>query len=131
MWPSHLSAGGGAGDRDAALLLEVHVVHGGAVAAALHFFDLVDAAGVEQDPLAERRLARVDVGGNADVAKLFEVHVYLSLSRKLSGPVTPGKHEQRRVAVVGPGGKIHRERRAEAYSGQLPLTHSYSTLSIG
>ena len=63
-----LDRGGGAGDRDAALALQVHVVHGGAVAVAADVFDLVDAAGVEQNPLAQGRLARVDVGGDADVA---------------------------------------------------------------
>ena len=60
--PSHLTRGRGAGDGDAALLFELHVVHGGAVAAAADVFDLVNTAGVEQDALAERRLARVDVG---------------------------------------------------------------------
>ena len=65
-----LERGGGAGDRDAALLLELHVVHGGAVAAAADVLDLVDAAGVVQNPLAQGRLARVDVGRDADVAKL-------------------------------------------------------------
>ena len=37
-------------------------------------FNLVDAAGVEQNPLAQGRLARVDVSGDADVAKFLEVH---------------------------------------------------------
>ena len=75
MWSFPLDRGGGAGDRDAALLLQLHVVHGRAVAAALDLLDPVDAAGVEQDPLAERGLARVDVGGDADVAQFFQVHV--------------------------------------------------------
>ena len=40
----------------------------------LDLLDLVDAAGVEQDPLAERGLARVDVGRDADVANFAKVH---------------------------------------------------------
>ena len=55
--------------------LQVHVVHGRAVAAALDLLDPVDAAGVEQDPLAQGGFARVDVGGNADVAQVLQVHV--------------------------------------------------------
>ena len=51
-----LHRGRGAGDRDAALPLQVHVVHGGAGPAALHFLHAVDAAGVEQHPLAESGL---------------------------------------------------------------------------
>ena len=65
---------GGAGDGDAALLLQVHVVHGGAAAAAMHLLHAVDAAGIEQDPLAERGLARVDVGRNADVSQFCQIH---------------------------------------------------------
>ncbi len=48
-----LDRGRGAGDRDAALPLQVHVVHGGAGPAALHLLHAVDAARVEQHPLAE------------------------------------------------------------------------------
>ncbi len=57
-----LHRGAGAGDRDAALALEVHEVHGGAIAAAFDVFDLVDPAGIKQNPLAQGRFARVDVG---------------------------------------------------------------------
>ena len=67
--------GGGAGNRDTALSFQVHVVHRGARAASLDFLDAMDAAAVVQDPLAERGLARVDVGRNADVAEFAEVHV--------------------------------------------------------
>ena len=59
---------GGAGDRDAPLAFEIHVVHGGAVAAAFDFIDPMDAAGIEEDPLAQGRFARVDMGRNADVS---------------------------------------------------------------
>src|SRR3990167_2497709 len=60
-------AGGGCrGDGDAALLLLLHPVHrGGAV---MHFADLVVHTCVEQDALGRRRLAGIDVRGNADVA---------------------------------------------------------------
>ena len=68
-----LDGGGGAGDRDAAFAFEVHVVHRGAPF-ALDLLHAMDAAGVVQDPLAERGLARVDVGRDADVAKFCEIH---------------------------------------------------------
>ncbi len=53
-------------DRDAALLLLDHVVHDRA--ALVHLTDLVGLAGVVQDPLGRRGLARVDVGHDPDVA---------------------------------------------------------------
>ncbi len=53
------------GDRDAALLLLLHVVHDGG--AVVHFADLVRNAGVEKDALGRRRLAGVDVRGDTDV----------------------------------------------------------------
>ena len=43
----------------------------------VHFLHAVDAAGVEQDPLAEGGLARVDVGRNADIAEFAQIHVRL------------------------------------------------------
>ena len=56
----------GGRDRDAALLLLLHPVHGrGAV---MDFADLVGLAGVIEDALGRRRLAGVDVGHDADVA---------------------------------------------------------------
>ena len=56
----------GRGDRDAALLLLLHVVHGrGAV---VHLAHAVQAPGVVQDALRGRGLAGVNVRGNADVA---------------------------------------------------------------
>ncbi len=68
-----LDCGGGAGDRDAALAFEVHVVHRRAPF-ALDLLDPVDPAGVIQDALAQGGFARVDVGRNADVAQFREVH---------------------------------------------------------
>ncbi len=43
-------------------------------AAAADILDLVNPAGVVQNPLAQGRFARVDVRRNADVAKFLEVH---------------------------------------------------------
>ena len=60
-------------DRDALLPLEVHRVHLGADAVlAAHLVNLVDAARVKEDALGQRRLARVDVRRDADVADAFE-----------------------------------------------------------
>ena len=72
----------GGRDRDAALLLLLHPVHGRR--AVVHLTDLVVDAGVEQDALGRGGLARVDVGHDPDVADLGQVgldvdsHVYLS-----------------------------------------------------
>ena len=57
-------------DRDAALLLLLHPVHGrGAV---VHFTDLVGLAGVVQDALGRSRLPGIDVGHDADVPIAIE-----------------------------------------------------------
>ena len=63
--------GRGGRDRDAALLLLRHPVHGGR--AIVDLTDLVVDAGVEEDPLGRRRLARVDVRHDPDVSDLGEV----------------------------------------------------------
>jgi hypothetical protein len=61
----------GGRDGDAALLLLVHPVHGrGAV---VDFADLMVLAGVVQNPLGRRRLARVDVGHDAEVAVVLDL----------------------------------------------------------
>src|SRR2546425_7322644 len=57
-------------DRDAALLLLHHPVH--RRGAFVNLADLVRPAGVVQDPLGRRRLARVDMGHDADVARLLQ-----------------------------------------------------------
>jgi len=57
-------------DRDAALLLLRHPVH--RRGALVHLAELVGAAGVVEDPLGRRRLARVDVGHDPDVADAVE-----------------------------------------------------------
>ena len=57
-------------DRDAALLLLRHPVH--RRGALVHLAHLVGAAGVVEDPLGRRRLARVDVGHDPDVPDAVE-----------------------------------------------------------
>ena len=65
-----LAGGRGGRDRDAALLLLLHPVHrGGALVDLAH---LVGAAGVVEDALGRRRLARIDVGHDPDVPGLLE-----------------------------------------------------------
>ncbi len=71
-----LDRGSSTGDGDSALALQLHVVHGRAFPATLDLLDGVDAAGIEEDPLAESGLTRVDVGGNPNVAKFRKFHVY-------------------------------------------------------
>ena len=61
---------GGGRDRDAPLLLLGHPVH--RRGALVHLAHLVRAAGVVEDPLGRRRLARVDVGHDPDVADAVE-----------------------------------------------------------
>ena len=60
-----LARDGGGGDRDATLALLVHVVGRGV--AVMHLADAVRHAGIVQDTLGRRRLARIDVGSDADV----------------------------------------------------------------
>ena len=68
------AVGRGRLDGDAALALELHRVHLRADAVlALDVVDRVDAVGVEEDALGERRLARVDVGADADVPDLLQL----------------------------------------------------------
>ena len=57
-------------DRDAALLLLGHPVHGGR--ALMDLAELVDLLRVEEDPLGHGRLARVDMGDDSDVPRLRE-----------------------------------------------------------
>ena len=67
-----IPAGGGrrAGDRDAALALLLHPVHGGG--AFIHGTDLVGHTRIEQDAFRRRGLTRVDVRHDPDVARVFE-----------------------------------------------------------
>ncbi len=57
-------------DRDAALLLLLHPVHGGG--ALMDLADLVRLAGVKEDALGRRRLAGVDVRHDAEIAVVFD-----------------------------------------------------------
>jgi hypothetical protein len=64
-------AGRGRGsDGDAALLFLFHVVHDSC--AVMHFTDLVRYARVKKNALGRRRLARVNVGRDADVPIAFD-----------------------------------------------------------
>ena len=67
------TGGGGGGDGDATLLLLLHPVHGGG--ALVDLTDLVVAAGVIEDALGERRLARVDVSHDPDVPGSAQRHL--------------------------------------------------------
>ena len=67
---SPVDLGGRRGDRYPAFAFEVHEVHRGAAVSSgsVYFLYAVDSPGVEQDALAERGLARVDMGGNTNVS---------------------------------------------------------------
>ena len=69
-----LHAGGGAGDRDPALAFQIHIVHRGAVTTTLDLLDAMDAPCVEKNALRKRCFAGVDMGRDAHVAKLGEIH---------------------------------------------------------
>src|SRR5207248_7856799 len=75
------AVGGGRLDGDALLALQLHRVHLGAdLVLPLHLVDLVDPPGVIEDALGQGRLARVDVGRDADVADEVDVrHVCSAL----------------------------------------------------
>ena len=67
-------AGGCRGsDRDAALLLLGHPVHGGR--ALMDLAELVDLLRVEEDPLGDGGLARIDMGDDSDVPRSCERNV--------------------------------------------------------
>src|SRR5262249_40953903 len=83
-----LAVGGCAGDRDAALALLLEIVHrGGAV---VHLALPVNAAGVEQDALGERRLAGIGVRHDAHVGQAREV---LAAGKRLLAAVHCSRHE--------------------------------------
>ncbi len=64
------TGGGGGGDGDATLLLLHHPVHGGR--ALVHLTDLVVHPRVEEDALGGRRLTGINVGHDADVARIVQ-----------------------------------------------------------
>ena len=81
--------------------------------AALHLVDAVDAAGVEQDPLAERGFARVDMGGNSDIPQHFQVHENLDYPKKRSSASTPFQRAScARVGALNSLGHPERPKRA-------------------
>ena len=82
------NGGGGAVDGDAPRPLLRVVVHGGV--AVMHFTGAVDFAGGEQHPFTDRGLARIDVGNDADIAKLPRARVG-SHTMLLEDPA-PGLH---------------------------------------
>jgi hypothetical protein len=65
------------------------VVHGCAIAATFDFFDLVNAARVKQDPLAQGRFARVNVSRNTDVTHVLEVHLSTNYWKRSNCPIEP------------------------------------------
>ena len=75
------AGGGRGGDRDPALLLLFHPVHGGG--AVVHLTDLVAHTGVVEDALGGRRLAGIDVRHDADIADLVEVSQHILCHRSL------------------------------------------------
>ena len=84
----------GGRDRDAALLLLLHPVHGGG--ALMDFADLVGLSGVVEDPLGRRGLAGIDVGHDAEVAVV--------LDRVRAGHrIAPERRRNRLPAVVREG----------------------------
>ena len=90
--------GGGRGDRDPSFLLQLHVVHHRPL--TLDLLDHVGAAGVVQDALGECGLARVDVGGDADipvVSQVFHDPGTLRRTRSKGGtPFWPGQEPRDR-----------------------------------
>ena len=72
MFPAAVS--GRRSDGDSPLALELHGIHGGSHAVlSADFVDGVDALGIKKDSLGQRGLARIDVGGDSDVADLMEI----------------------------------------------------------
>ena len=98
-----LAGGRGRRDRDAALALLGHPVHHGG--ALVDLADLVGLAGVVEDALGRGRLARVDVGHDADVARAGErvladleslaALLDVLLCRCHVHPLRGGRHHQR------------------------------------
>ena len=60
----------GGRDRDATFLLLLHPIHGGR--AVMDFADLMRFAGIIENPLCRRRLARVDMGHDAEVPVILD-----------------------------------------------------------
>ena len=83
-----VDGGRGRGDRDAALALQVHVVHHGTL--TLDFLDGMGAARVIQDPLGQRGLARIDVRRDSNVpyvAKVFHIPIHSDAVQRVERPL--------------------------------------------
>jgi hypothetical protein len=66
--------GGGGLDGDSLLALQLHEVHGGAYRVrTFHLVDGPNFASIEEHPLGEGGLARIDVGRNTDIPDFGEV----------------------------------------------------------
>ncbi len=87
-------------DRDAALLLLLHPVHGGG--AIVDFTDLVALAGVVEDALGRRRLPGIDVGHDADIP------VQLDRSYTCHDVPSLQKSQVQRISTVPPSEKAGR-----------------------
>ena len=64
------AGGRGRGDGDAAFLFLFHPVHGRG--ALVHLADFVGPPGIKKNALGRRRLARIDVGHDADITVTIE-----------------------------------------------------------
>ncbi len=64
------TGGRGRSDGDAAFLFLFHEIHGGG--AVMDFADLMGSAGVIKNALRRRRLAGIDMRGNADISVAVE-----------------------------------------------------------
>lgn len=136
-------------DGDAPLSLELHAVHGGADSVlALNLVDFVDPARVEEHPLRQRRLPRVDVGGDANVAHRREVQRGVgvgggdgggiifwppvgrrqrSLSRRRRGREERPRSRKEALAVHGGGRRVMRGRDVD----QIQLLREVRSVSLG
>ena len=88
------NGGGGGGDGDSLFLLQLHVIHFGTVSASPDILNLVDFVAVKKHPLGEGGLARIDVGGNADIAGFGHQFHDCSLLKKNFAAIVPHKNFQ-------------------------------------
>ena len=63
------AGGGRRGDRDPSLFFLLHPIHG--CGPLIDLSDLIGHAGIVENPLRRRGLPGVDMGHDADVARLF------------------------------------------------------------
>ena len=94
-----LGEDGGGGDGDAALLLFLHPV--GRRGAVMHFTDLVLLAGVVENALRHGRLARVDVGDDAEITRFGEVDGHGRIRSGRNGENMMGEKRGRQARTCG------------------------------